>query len=665
MQVSLEQKNNTMKKIIRKFIKGQIKSLHEGRRVVKVYQSWKRGEKANLNDLGEGNYGFDPRAIAQYFTPDGIAKEDVSVFGMSNGSVELHTSSDKDRFHEAEVKGDVVNLHYKIDVYASPSDGDMSSVIDYVQNNEVVRKYGIKVEVGALESGPQEDESSVYVKFSLDRSKRGGTMTAIRLLRDVVIEFIEKKIGAVAVDIEARDFKPDGPSDDEYDQMAQQSSMDDRRQQGMDPGLEETARDLGYLGEKQDSDVKSINMVYTDDGRFYGFNIYSMPGLSGNRNKLSSTEEVNQFLQSKGIKMEIPQGYDEDILDQIVAAFRQQGIEAQHNDYMDVSEAYTSEWDPETAARNQEYIRKDKKEDQLKIAQAAYDKAEMNGDIRGMELALAVMDIDKPFPGLNKGSDRIRNLAKSKKLKEMASELGYMNEGNELSRLIQISSQASVKMGEDKLYKLAMAWEAWNVDNDDKYDDLVDPLFAAVELIQDAGTVKNREYYMYLRSAKKHLKQFNMDVASISENNLNEEELNEYTIDGGQSAARSYPKTEDPGDMFAQKEVEELLPASFKSRNQELKARLQAHANWAKESRYNNTFVHAQSNTVVKGNNTFRVAMSQHYNGNYKDFKNPKFTEIRVKELDGEMETDLGYYVVDTDALMKDLRNLETISRQS
>ena len=95
-----------MKKIIRKYIKEQIKSLHEGRRVVKVYQSWKRGEKANLNDLGEGNYGFDPRAIAQYFKPlnsrVGIAKEDVSVFGMSNGSVELHASSDKDKFHEHE-----------------------------------------------------------------------------------------------------------------------------------------------------------------------------------------------------------------------------------------------------------------------------------------------------------------------------------------------------------------------------------------------------------------------------------------------------------------------------------------------------------------------------------------------------------------------------------
>ena len=51
-----------------------------------------------------------------------------------------------------------------------------------------------------------------------------------------------------------------------------------------------------------------------------------------------------------------------------------------------------------------------------KMAQAAYDKAEMNGDIRGMELALAAMDIDKPIPGLNK------------RLKEIATELGYLNE---------------------------------------------------------------------------------------------------------------------------------------------------------------------------------------------------------------------------------------------
>ena len=200
------------------------------------------------------------------------------------------------------------------------------------------------------------------------------------------------------------------------------------------------------------------------------------------------------------------------------------------------------------------------KEDQLKIARAAFKKAEMDGDIRGQELALAAIDLIK--------GKRIKGLGKSSRLKEIASELGY---------------------------------------------------------------------------------------------------LNEITVSGGQEAARNYPPTENPGDMFAQKEVEDLLPASFASRNQELKARMQAHANWAKQDRFNNTFVHFQSNTVTDGNNTYRIAMSQHYNGNYTDFKNPKFTEIRVKELDNEsdMERDLGKYVVDTTALMQDLRKLKTIERVS
>ena len=308
---------------------------------------------------------------------------------------------------EAEVKGDIVNLHYKIDVYASPSDGNMSSVIDYVQNNEVVNKYGIKVEVGALESGPKEDESSVYVKFSLDRRKTAA-MTAIRLLRDVVIEFVEKKIGAVAVDIEAKDFKPDGPSDAEYDQMAKDDEQDNLMRRAADMGyldLEESGTEPGidcvcqnnkrvnipvdtfdkYLREEQDGiecicqngrrvnvpvdkfdkfikptnldevgpykggnllpgaedidfDVKSINMVYTDFGRFYGFYMYSEPGLKGQREKFSFRADVDDFLKSKGIKTEIPVGYDTDILDSIVADLRKQGIEAEHNDYMDVSE---------------------------------------------------------------------------------------------------------------------------------------------------------------------------------------------------------------------------------------------------------------------------------------------------------------------------------------
>tara|TARA_R110000782_G_scaffold203184_2_gene291698 strand:+ start:30520 stop:31722 length:1203 start_codon:yes stop_codon:yes gene_type:complete len=87
---------------------------------------------------------------------------------------------------------------------------------------------------------------------------------------------------------------------------------------------------------------------------------------------------------------------------------------------MDVSEAYTSEWDPETAAKNQEYIKKSKKERELKAARAAFEKAEMDGDIRGQELALAALDLIK--------NGSIKGLSKPSRLKEMASELGYLNE---------------------------------------------------------------------------------------------------------------------------------------------------------------------------------------------------------------------------------------------
>ena len=88
----------------------------------------------------------------------------------------------------------------------------------------------------------------------------------------------------------------------------------------------------------------------------------------------------------------------------------------------------------------------------------------------------------------------------------------------QLDILFKLSIGANVKNGEDRLYKLTQAWEAWNVDNDDQYDDLLDPLFAAVELVQDAGepgknnVTKDKEYYMYIKSADKLLKQFNKDA---------------------------------------------------------------------------------------------------------------------------------------------------------
>ncbi len=86
---------------------------------------------------------------------------------------------------------------------------------------------------------------------------------------------------------------------------------------------------------------------------------------------------------------------------------------------------------------------------------------------------------------------------------------GKVNEGTDkkLDKLFQASKLADIRMGEDGLYKLAMAWEEWNTDNDDQYDELIDPLFAAVEMVQDdtsAGKAK----------ATRMLKQFQKDAVA-------------------------------------------------------------------------------------------------------------------------------------------------------
>ena len=143
----------------------------------------------------------------------------------------------------------------------------------------------------------------------------------------------------------------------------------------------------------------------------------------------------------------------------------------------------------------------DKMEEKLRVMVTKYDKAKDN---------------KKTIHDFHKQVERKRKEYNSSVLYKMMS---ILNEGKiteakdqKLAKLFQASKSANVKMGEDKLYKLSQEWERWNVDNDDKYDDLVDPLFAAVELVQDAGTIKNSEYHMHIRSAKKHLDKFNKDV---------------------------------------------------------------------------------------------------------------------------------------------------------
>ena len=493
--------------VIRKYIKEQIKSLHEERRVVKIYQSWKKGEKANLNDLGEGNYGFDPRAIAQYFKPlnsrVGIAKEDVSVFGMSNGSVELHASSDKDKFHEQEDE---------------PSDAEYDQMAKDAEQDDLMRK---AAELGYLDLEENElDELNSYEM---------GKLPDFELLRKNVSQML-----GVEVDDDVRSGMYNG-REGYYSRISRRDLTDWSKEQI--EKLKQAFKKTNFESNDYEFEYNSVSDFEVEPGeRDYpaSFDYFATEKKYGDddRDNFPDLEESDKDDYGRSVS-----GKDK-------------------RTFVDPKDLT-----PAARAKKLAGMKEEKsKEDQLKIARAAFKKAEMDGDIRGQELALAAIDLIK--------GKRIKGLGKSSRLKEIASELGY---------------------------------------------------------------------------------------------------LNEITVSGGQEAARNYPPTENPGDMFAQKEVEELLPSSFESRNQELKARIQAHAEWAKQDRFNNTFVHFQSNTVTDGNNTYRIAMSQHYNGNYTGFKNPRFTEIRVKELDNEsdMERDLGYYIVDTTALMQDLRKLKTIERVS
>ena len=148
-------------------------------------------------------------------------------------------------------------------------------------------------------------------------------------MKKIIRNFIKEQIKHLA-----EKNNNDEPSDAEYDQMAKDAEQDDLMRKAAELGyldLEENELDeVGpYKGgnllpgaEDIDFDVKSIDMVYTDFGRFYGFYMYSEPGLKGQREKFSFRADVDDFLKSKGIKTEIPVGYDEDVLDSIVADFK-------------------------------------------------------------------------------------------------------------------------------------------------------------------------------------------------------------------------------------------------------------------------------------------------------------------------------------------------------
>ena len=145
----------------------------------------------------------------------------------------------------------------------------------------------------------------------------------------------------------------------------------------------------------------------------------------------------------------------------------------------------------------------------------------------------------------------------------------------------------------------------------------------------------------------------------ISEGNLHKKNIDEITQRGQEGV---YPISEEPGDMFQQKEVEELFPIAFAMKdNKEFKDKLAQHGEWTEESMYNNTFVHFQYHELddVNGND-YHIHQGQHYNHNYDDFRSPKFTVLTIiKNYGTPDEERLGEYIVGTGEYLDDIKNME------
>ena len=114
--------------------------------------------------------------------------------------------------------------------------------------------------------------------------------------------------------------------------------------------------------------------------------------------------------------------------------------------------------------------------------------------------------------------------------------------------------------------------------------------------------------------------------------------------------------------MFQQKEVEGLFPNGMASRSDKsFQDKLKKHAEWTEQDSFNRTFVHMQYNETKGLEDEYFIYQSQFYNTNYDDFRNPKFTELIIrKNRDTENEENLGTYIVDTEAYIKDLAALRS-----
>ena len=84
--------------------------------------------------------------------------------------------------------------------------------------------------------------------------------------------------------------------------------------------------------------IKGINFIYTDRGRFYGTSLYDVKKTANvsKRSKIGYDATV-ALLSSMGIKDSFPMIYEPGELDAICKKVSKKGIVCDHGDYMDVS----------------------------------------------------------------------------------------------------------------------------------------------------------------------------------------------------------------------------------------------------------------------------------------------------------------------------------------
>jgi len=96
----------------------------------------------------------------------------------------------------------------------------------------------------------------------------------------------------------------------------------------------ELESDANVVGEGLNDRISKINISYTEQGRLYSVVIED---ASGTRLGKLHLDDTNGLLKMLNIEDELPLRVEKETLDSIVKQLQDQGIDAQWNDFMDVS----------------------------------------------------------------------------------------------------------------------------------------------------------------------------------------------------------------------------------------------------------------------------------------------------------------------------------------